>query len=403
MLLENFTYPEDTRVRNEAESLHAAGHPVTVLAPRGDGQASSETVRGVQVRRYRTAWANGSPWSYLLEYGIAHMQLLARTLPALARERCTVHLNGPPDTLAIAGVAARVFGSTVVYDMHDSAPELFEAKFGGGPAGAVLRAAQRAAVACADEVIVTNETQRELAIARSGCSPSKVTVVRNGPRAREFPTPPPARPGELDAPRLVYVGTLDSQDGVLDLPEILAAPALAGARLTVVGNGPARDELHARCRRAGVAERVTFTGHVPHQRVAELIADADIGLDPAPGSELNHGSTMIKIAEYMGGGRPVVAYDLRETRLTAGPAALYAPCGRADVFAALICDLAGDGERRLELGRRARERALELTWEHSEQALLKVYGRLPGGPVISGDDRREARRPEPQRTSSKAA
>ena len=122
-----------------------------------------------------------------------------------------------------------------------------------------------------------------------------------------------------------------------------------------------------------------------------------------PAAELNHGSTMIKIAEYMGCGRPVVAYDLRETRLTAGLAALYAPCGRADVFAALICDLAGDGERRLELGRRARERALELTWEHSEQALLKVYGRLPGGRVISGDGRREARRPEPQRTSSKAA
>ena len=166
MLLENFTYPEDTRVRNEAESLHAAGHPVTVLAPRGEGQASSQTVGGVEVRRYRTAWANGSPWSYVLEYGIAHLQLLARTLPALLQERCTVHLNGPPDTLAIAGLAARLFGSSVVYDMHDSAPELFEAKFGRGPAGTVLRAAQRAAVACADEVIVTNETQRELAIAR---------------------------------------------------------------------------------------------------------------------------------------------------------------------------------------------------------------------------------------------
>ena len=201
----------------------------------------------------------------------------------------------------------------------------------------------------------------------------------------------------------MYVGTLDSQDGVLDLPEILAAPELSGARLTVVGDGPARDELHARCRRAGVADRVTFTGHVPHERVAELIADADVGLDPAPGSELNHGSTMIKIAEYMGCGRPVVAYDLRETHLTAGPAALYAPCGRADVFAGLICDLAGDGERRLRLGRLARERALELTWEHSEKALLKVYGRLPGGRAVSGDGRRETRRPGRQRTSSKAA
>lgn len=404
MLLENFTYPQDTRVRNEAESLHAAGHRVTVLAPRGEGQASRENVRGVEVRRYRTVWAGGSPWSYVLEYGVAHLQLLARTVPAVLRERCTVHFNGPPDTLAIAGVVARLLGSSAVYDMHDSAPELFEAKFGSGLAARVLRAAQRAAVASADEVIVTNQTQRELAIERSGCSPAKVTVVRNGPRAREFPSPPPPRPGELPAPRLVYVGTLDSQDGVLHLPEILTAPALAGARLTVVGDGPAREELHALCARAGVADRVTFTGHVPHERVAELIAEADIGLDPAPGTELNHGSTMIKIAEYMGCGRPVVAYDLRETRLTAGPAALYAPCGRADVFAGLICDLAGDENLRLRLGRLARERSVELTWEHSERALRKVYERLPGGaPPVPLDGRRGTRRPEPQSTSSKAA
>ena len=38
MLLENNPYPQDVRVRNEAESLAAAGHEVTVLAPRSAGQ-----------------------------------------------------------------------------------------------------------------------------------------------------------------------------------------------------------------------------------------------------------------------------------------------------------------------------------------------------------------------------
>ena len=112
---------------------------------------------------------------------------------------------------------------------------------------------------------------------------------------------------------------------------------------------------------------------MPHERVAALIADADIGIDPAPGTELNHGSTMIKVAEYMGCGRPVVAYDLRETRRTAGDAALYAPCGERQAFVDLIGELARDGERRLRLGRLARERALELTWDRSEEALRAVY------------------------------
>jgi glycosyltransferase involved in cell wall biosynthesis len=376
ILLENFTYPEDTRVRNEAESLAAAGHSVTVIAPRGRGQSARARLQGVAVRRYRTVWAGGSPWSYALEYGIAHAQLLVRASAALLGGARVLHFNGPPDTLAAAGLLARLTGARVLYDMHDSAPELFAAKFGAGRAGAALRAAQRVAIRCAHHVIVTNETQRELVIARGPRSPRDVTVVRNGPRLTEFGQPLPARAGTLHAPRLVYVGTLDIQDGVLELPELLRAPALAAAHLTVVGTGAARAELQTRCARAGVEDRVTFTGHVPHDRVAALIADADIGIDPAPGTELNHGSTMIKVAEYMGCGRPLVAYDLRETRRTAGDTALYAPCADAPAFVALVAELARDGEQRLELGRRARERALELTWDRSAQALRAVYEHL---------------------------
>ncbi|HEY5287243.1 MAG TPA: glycosyltransferase family 4 protein [Solirubrobacteraceae bacterium] len=376
ILLENFTYPQDTRVRNEAESLAAAGHRVTVLAPRGPGQSARERIEGVAVQRYRIVWAEGSPWSYLLEYGIAHAQLLARSLVALVRGADVLHFNGPPDTLAIAGLLARLARRKVVYDMHDSAPELFAAKFGSSTLVRALRLAQKAAIRCANQVIVTNETQRQLAIARGPRSPEDVTVVRNGPRLSEFPDPPEAHAGSLAAPKLIYVGTLDVQDGVLELPEILSAAALQAAHLTIVGKGSALEELQARCRGAGIEDRVTFTGHVPHERVPELIAEADIGIDPAPGTELNHGSTMIKVAEYMGSGRPVVAYALRETRHTAGDAALYAPCGEPGAFVELIGELANDGKRRLRLGRMARERAMELTWERSELALRAVYQRL---------------------------
>jgi glycosyltransferase involved in cell wall biosynthesis len=376
MLLENFTYPQDTRVRSEAESLVAAGYTVTVLAPRGEGQSRRERLSGVEVRRYGIVWAGGSPLSYALEYGIAHAQLLVRALVALVQGARVLHINGPPDTLALAGLLARLAGRRVVYDMHDSGPELFEAKFGSSPIVALLRGAQRAAIRCAHRVIVTNETQRELAIERGPRQRAHVAVVRNGPRPFEFPPAQTGRTGALTAPRLIYVGTLDVQDGVLELPELLTATVLHSAELTVVGDGPAAAALAERCRSAGVAERVTFTGRVPYDRVAELIAAADIGLDPAPCSELNHGSTMIKVAEYMSCARPLVAYDLRETRTTAADAALYAPCGDLGAFAELVAELCDDGDRRLRLGAIARERALELSWDRSERALLEVYAQL---------------------------
>jgi glycosyltransferase involved in cell wall biosynthesis len=377
MLLENFTYPEDTRVRNEAESLAGAGHRVVVLAPRGVGQRSRESLRGVEVRRYRTVWASRSPWSYALEYGIAHLQLFVRSLAQMLRGARALHINGPPDTLAIAAISMRLVGGRVVFDMHDSGPELFEAKFGSSVAIRALRAAQRLAIGCADQVIVTNQTQRDLVLARAPRRfRGEVAIVRNGPRASEFPDPPPARAGQLGSPRLIYVGTLDVQDGVLELADILASPKLAEAHLTIVGDGAAREELVARVQQLGLEARVTFAGHVPHEQVAALIADADIAVDPAPGTELNHGSTMIKIAEYMGCGRPTVAYELRETVRTAASAAMYAPAGDTSAFIDCVRQLADDGKRRLELGALARERALELGWDRSERTLLEVYQRL---------------------------
>jgi glycosyltransferase involved in cell wall biosynthesis len=128
--------------------------------------------------------------------------------------------------------------------------------------------------------------------------------------------------------------------------------------------------------RRELAERVTFTGRVAHARVPELLANADIAVDPAPGTPLNHRSTMIKIAEYLAAGLPVVAYDLVETHRTAGEAALYAPPGDAETFAAHVAALAADPALRRSYAERGRARAEELVWERSERALLGAYDRL---------------------------
>jgi glycosyltransferase involved in cell wall biosynthesis len=193
----------------------------------------------------------------------------------------------------------------------------------------------------------------------------------------EFGSEPlPARAGALADPQLVYVGSLDVQDGVLELVDLLATPELANAHLTVVGDGPLAPELRARAAAAELGDRIRLTGHVSHDDVPKLIAGCDIGIDPAPGTELNHGSTMIKVAEYLVSGRPLVAYSLRETQRTAGDAGVYAPCGDRREFARLVSALAADSDRRLDMGRRAHQRGMELTWEHSADVLRSVYAEL---------------------------
>jgi glycosyltransferase involved in cell wall biosynthesis len=373
MLLENHAYPGDTRVRNEAETLVADGHRVTVHAPRLDGQPARETLAGVEVRRFRGPQSDGTRRGYLVEYLTAHLQLIPRGLLALRSREAVVHLHNPPDTLFPVAWAARALGRRAVYDMHDAAPELFAEKFGSSRVEAVLRACQRLSLRAADAVLVTNEPQREVAVR----STSRVTVVRNGPRRATLAAAPAARGGALTDPRLLFVGNVELQDGVLMLADLVARlrreHGLAGARLTVAGDGTELDALRRAADAAGVADAVTCLGRVPHDRVAELIAAADICLEPAPCSPLNHQTSMIKVAEYLAGGRPVVAFALDETRRMAGDGGAYARCGDPADFAAVVAGLARDPERRAALARSGRDRAADLVWERSAEALIETY------------------------------
>ena len=70
MLLENNPYPQDVRVRSEAESLARAGHSVEVVAPRGAEQPRRERVRGVDVIRFRLIdGGERGALGFALEYG----------------------------------------------------------------------------------------------------------------------------------------------------------------------------------------------------------------------------------------------------------------------------------------------------------------------------------------------
>src|ERR671921_842271 len=83
MLLETQPYPEDVRVRQEAESLVSAGHDVVVIAPRSAGQQRTEIVKGVTVRRFWLPQAAGTAGGDFREYLVANAQLICRGLLAL--------------------------------------------------------------------------------------------------------------------------------------------------------------------------------------------------------------------------------------------------------------------------------------------------------------------------------
>ncbi|MGN6188363.1 MAG: glycosyltransferase family 4 protein [Conexibacter sp.] len=375
MLLENNPYPSDVRVRSEAEALARAGYRVRVIAPRAPGEARREQVAGVEVERFPLPALPATPGGLVAEYALANLQLHARGLRALLRGSDVVHLHNPPDTLFPLALAARALRRRVVFDHHDLAPELFTAKFGRSPLRRALEWCERASVAAAHVVLAANESHREVAL-RRGRAGGSVVVVRNGPPRAQLAAARPPRDGVLHAPALLFLGGMESQDGVDELPRLLSELRERHGlepTLTVVGDGSRRLPVAAEIARLGLARSVRFTGRVPHTEVPRLLAAADVCVDPAPGTPLNHRSTMVKIAEYLAARRPVVAYELQETRRTAGDAACYAPCGDLAAFAGRVAALARDPAERIALAERGHRRAVELVWERSEDALLRAY------------------------------
>jgi hypothetical protein len=99
-------------------------------------------------------------------------------------------------------------------------------------------------------------------------------------------------------------------------------------------------------------------------------------------SPLNNVSTMNKTMEYLSYALPVVAFDLVETRVSAGEAACYvdplAPGGDR-FFARTVARLLDDPGARADMAVAARRRAEQmLDWQPQRRAYVGVYDALFG-------------------------
>src|SRR5439155_4544036 len=117
-------------------------------------------------------------------------------------------------------------------------------------------------------------------------------------------------------------------------------------RAVFVGDGDVLEEMKLLAQALGVGDDVHFTGWLETERLVEVLASATVCLVPDPMSPLNDVSTLVKVAEYMAVACPVAAYDLQETRRTAGRAAAFASSNDPSALADVVEELLDDAERR---------------------------------------------------------
>jgi glycosyltransferase involved in cell wall biosynthesis len=396
------SYPDDGRPRREVQALVDAGYQVTVICALARNRPRRETMNGVRVYRFRNPLYSGDArvqmaertrrgarrqgkglLGYLLGWGGSTLTALLLSMRLFGRPGFEViHVHNPPDSLAPAAAAYKLFGKRLVYDHHDLAPEMYYARTRGKGRSSVYRillVLEKLSFLVADRVITTNDSYRRLEIERDGVSPEKVTVVRNGPDA-DWLSSVGTDPEVRGRARWIigYVGVMGYQDGVdhllRALRHLIDDLGKADTLCVLVGAGDAWDELQALATELGIREHTLFTGWLPRGEAMRTIASVDVGVEPAPSNPYNDRSTMVKVMEYMALGKPVVAYDLPENRFSAQSAAVYARPNDELELARATSELLDQPERRAAMGAIGRERVeAELAWRHSVPRLLEAY------------------------------
>ena len=386
ILVQNLSVPFDRRVWLECQSLVGAGYDVAVVCPKGPGDPTYSRLNGVHLYKYRPYAPGGSGMSFVIEYVYSFFATLLLSLRASVRGRfAVVQSCNPPDLFWPIGILFRVLhGSAFVFDHHDLCPELYQSRFPDGNQLVYrgLRLMERCTMRTADHVISTNDSYRQIVLERDGVDPANVTVVRTGPdltrliRTTAKPELRRARP-HLAA----YLGVMGPQDGVdivLEVAEhIVHRLGRRDISFTLIGSGDCFDELVAQSHRLDLTDFVTFTGRIPDNEVSAILSTADVGISPDPKNPLNDVSTMNKTMEYMVFALPVLAFDLHETRISAGDAAAYATPNDVNELAQLLVDLVDDEPRRSSMGMAGRARVeQELAWNHQASHYIGVYEQL---------------------------
>jgi glycosyltransferase involved in cell wall biosynthesis len=386
IIVQNLPVPFDRRVWLEATTLKRAGYVVSVICPKGPGyEKAEETIEGVHIYRHNLPIEARGSHNYLLEYAAALFWEFVLSIKVARRHGFDViHACNPPDLIFLVALFFRLlFGTKFIFDHHDVNPELYEAKFGRRDVfWWLLLQAEKLTFKAADISIATNESYRQIAIRRGHMRPADVFVVRSSPDLNRMARcPPDLRWRNGRAHMVGYVGVISEIEGLdlllASIEHIVRQRQRNDIQFVVAGTGPEWQAIVALCKTMGLDDWVTFAGRVDDKTLFEILSTADVCVNPDRVSAMSDISTMNKIMEYMAFEKPIVQFDVKEGRYSAGDASVYARANDPLDFAEKVIDLIDDAEKRQRMGQFGRRRVTEaLAWEQQQAVLLEAYDAL---------------------------
>jgi len=382
MLVYSF-YESDNRVMRYARALVERGDQVDVIALSDGKQQPFEIVEGVNVHRIQRRERNErNKFAYL--YRLLKFCLISSlVLSRLHRRRKynLIHVHNVPDFLVFSAWLPKVTGAKIILDIHDILPEFFANKF-RKPERSVyvrlLKLIEKLSARFANHVIVSNHLWSEKAIARS-ISKEKCTVFINYVDLSLFRSRRTRNDGRFI---MLYHGGLQRHQG-LDLAirafDKVCRPS-PGVEFHIYGGGSMKPELEALVRDLGLNDRVFLQESVPTREVADIVANADLGIVAKRADSFGNEAYSTKIMEFMAEGVPVIVSKTKiDSFYFDDTVVRFFESGNVDDLAAAMLDLMKNQGRRESLVRHANEYVARNNWDTRKQKYWHLVDSLVSG------------------------
>lgn len=377
-------YPDESRLRREAEALIQEGYEVSVLALRRPSETATDEVNGVRIYRVPLARKRGGKIRYTFEFGLFFVFAALLTPLLQARHRfAVVQLYNQPDFLIFALLLPRLMGAMIVLDYRDAMPESFVCKYGWSMKHPLIRLLlwfERAALVLADRVVTVHEPFRQQAIAR-GARPENVCSFLNFPDPHLFDrsrVPPQPRDPAVSL-HLMYHGTIADRFGLATALEAVShlRGEIPGVRFTIYGDGDGVAELKRLISEFNLNGTAVYGGRLSLNDVPTYVSTADMGIVPVRRSLAADLQLSTRIMEYMIMGKPVIASRRPILEEYFDPASIvYFEDGDVSDLAAQIIHLWGDPPRRAQVVAAADAFLRRYPWEGLKREYLDMFREL---------------------------
>lgn len=380
MLVYSF-YENDNRVMRYAETLARRGDQVDVVALRKEDTTCYEQIRGVNVFRIQKRLVDEKGrLSYLMKL----LKFFINSAIFVTKEHLKnpydlIHVHSVPDFEVFATLVPKLRGTKVILDIHDLVPEFYASKFNEQNESILFKslvAIEKASINFSDHVIISNHIWEKKLLSRS-VDNNKCSVILNYPDQSFFHKRSRNRNDGKFV--MIYPGTFGWHQGIDIAIKAFAAikEQVPNAEFHIYGRGPERKSIENLINQLNLQNSVFLKASLPIDQIADIMANADLGIVPKRNDPFGGEAFSTKILEFMSSGVPVIvsATTIDKYYFNDSVVKFFKPDDEIDLAQCMLT-LIHDEELRNRLTDNALKFADDFSWERKKAEYLNLVDSL---------------------------